>query len=86
MTLDEIIAAERFWLVPVSTILSPRLVTYSERIDKLPMMQPVHTENNNSALDMESLEEMLRKVITIPFHFARVVSWQAFSALFRQLL
>ncbi|KAL2716553.1 hypothetical protein V1478_014229 [Vespula squamosa] len=25
------------------------------------MVQPVHTENNNSALDMESLEEMLRK-------------------------
>lgn len=26
------------------------------------MVQPVRTENNNSALDMESLEEMLRKV------------------------
>lgn len=34
----------------------------SSGVDKLPMMQPVHTENNNSALDMESLEEMLRKV------------------------
>lgn len=28
------------------------------------MVQPVRTENNNSALDMESLEEMLRKVTT----------------------
>nr|KAF7432161.1 hypothetical protein H0235_005085 [Vespula pensylvanica] len=27
------------------------------------MVQPVHTENNNSALDMESLEEMLRKKV-----------------------
>lgn len=35
----------------------------SSGVDKLPMMQPVHTENNNSALDMESLEEMLRKVM-----------------------
>ncbi|EFN79994.1 hypothetical protein EAI_10692 [Harpegnathos saltator] len=25
-------------------------------------MQPVHTDNNNSSLDMESLEEMLRKL------------------------
>ena len=27
------------------------------------MVQPVTSENNNSALDMESLDEMLRKVI-----------------------
>lgn len=26
------------------------------------MVQPMRTENNNSSLDMESLEEMLRKV------------------------
>lgn len=36
--------------------------TSDSEVDKLSMMQPVHTENNNSALDMESLEEMLRKV------------------------
>lgn len=60
MTFDEIIAPGRFWLVPANTILSP---SDSSGVDKLPMMQPVHTENNNSALDMESLEEMLRKVM-----------------------
>lgn len=63
MTFDEIIAAERFWLVSASTIPSSKLVTRPEWLDKLLMMQPVHTENNNSALDMESLEEMLRKVM-----------------------
>lgn len=50
------------------------------------MVQPVHTENNNSALDMESLEEMLRKVTTFQQLSATVFAPAALDAAFEEAL
>jgi len=49
--------------IPSSRVQASRRDRFiSSGLTNRAMMQPVHAENNNSALDMESLEEMLRKV------------------------
>jgi hypothetical protein len=69
MNLDEIRVTLSLRLCVRRTIPSSRVQAFrrdrfisSGLANRDAMMQPVHAENNNSALDMESLEEMLRKV------------------------